>query len=171
MNAAIEAARAGDHGRGFAVVADEVRTLSERTRASTHQVHEIVEQIQDNMSTVVTTMEKSQTAMSDSVDKSKQTAEQLHEIQNTVVHIDEIAQQITGSISEQTSSINKTLETANGLIELNQDALTASKTHTVSSNDLVKLCEAIKTQLNNFIISEATWHTQKRAAPRFKAFY
>lgn len=80
LNAAIEAARAGEQGRGFAVVADEVRTLAARTSSSTTEIQKTIELIQKSTTSVVNTMSASQSAMQESITKSKLAETQLEEM-------------------------------------------------------------------------------------------
>ncbi len=168
LNAAIEAARAGEHGRGFAVVADEVRSLSERTRESTIEVQTIIEQMQQNTATVVGTMSQSQITMTDSMTKSKEAAEQLDEIQASVLCIDKVVDNIRVSIDGQTMSIEKTQNASGGLNELNLDSLDNSKIHTVSCDDLIALSHSLKQKLEKFIVNKSSWSVQKRTKSRLK---
>ncbi len=162
LNAAIEAARAGEHGRGFAVVAEEVRTLSERTRLSTVEVQEIIEQVQGNIETVVDTISQSKEAMNISVCKSNKTVEKLEDIHESVLKINAIGHQIRDSIAGQTALIETTRNSSNGLIELSQDALENSRMHTLSSEDLIKLNENLKHKLEQFVLRKENWNIEKR---------
>lgn len=166
LNAAIEAARAGEHGRGFAVVADEVRTLAERTRTSAIEVQGMVEQIQQNTKGVVSTMSGSQSALEESVSKSRQAVVQLNEIQQAVQLIDDVAGIIRESIVVQIGSIAKTRESSAGLADLNQDALENTRIHTVSSDDLVKLEGVLRGKLERFIVTDPPLDTAKRSKVR-----
>jgi methyl-accepting chemotaxis protein len=167
LNAAIEAARAGEHGRGFAVVADEVRTLAERTSTSTIEVQKTIEQIQKNTSSVVRTMSNSQAAMQNSISKSQQVEAQLNELHQSIQYITEAAENIRASIIQQTASIEKTRPSSDGLIELNANALAKSNIHAVSSDDLIKLCNILKQKLEKFVVSNLAWDEEKRDKPRY----
>ncbi|MEW8523762.1 MAG: methyl-accepting chemotaxis protein [Candidatus Thiodiazotropha endolucinida] len=103
LNAAIEAARAGEQGRGFAVVADEVRTLAKRTQDSTEEIQEMIESLQTGVRETVTVMETSQQQAAESVDHAGRAHEALEEITRVVDTISQMSSQIATAAEEQSA--------------------------------------------------------------------
>ncbi len=103
LNAAIEAARAGEHGRGFAVVADEVRTLASRTQDSTVEIQEMIERLQQGADSAVTVMDNGIETVGKSVKQATETGESLRSITEAVSNISDINAQIASAIEEQSA--------------------------------------------------------------------
>ncbi|WP_010438865.1 methyl-accepting chemotaxis protein [Vibrio cyclitrophicus] len=107
LNAAIEAARAGEQGRGFAVVADEVRVLSQRTHASTEEIKSTIDTLQETTKRAVILMEASSDLASNSVKDADEATHALEEINAAVVLISDMATQIATAAEEQTHVTNE----------------------------------------------------------------
>lgn len=103
LNAAIEAARAGEHGKGFAVVADEVRNLAETSEKSARNIRELVNEIQNNVKVVVADIENAGKAANEEVEKAKKTTEDLIKINEEV----ELVQKAVAEISQNAVDANK----------------------------------------------------------------
>ncbi|MDT8384467.1 MAG: methyl-accepting chemotaxis protein [Gammaproteobacteria bacterium] len=101
LNAAIEAARAGEQGRGFAVVADEVRTLASRTQKSTDEINQMIERLQQGSRQAVQTMEQSREQARAAVDQATLAGESLGTIAAAVARIDDMSAQIASAAEEQ----------------------------------------------------------------------
>jgi len=127
LNAAIEAARAGEQGRGFAVVADEVRTLASRTQQSTQDIQKMIENIQQGVTQAVISIEQGHNATHEGVALAKQTLTGLNDISLGTIRVLEIATK-TATASEQQSSVAN--EIKDGL-----DSLTQSSRANVSTSD------------------------------------
>jgi len=127
LNAAIEAARAGEQGRGFAVVADEVRTLASRTQQSTQNIQKTIEDIQQGVSQAVVSIEQGHRATHEGATLAKQTLDGLNEISQATGRVLDMATQ-TATASEQQSVVAN--EVRDGL-----DSLTQSSRSNVSTSD------------------------------------
>ena len=134
LNAAIEAARAGEQGRGFAVVADEVRTLAARTQQSTEEIQNMIERLQNGTRQAVEVMQSSREKASVGVEKAHQTNEALVSISNAIERIAEMSSQIATAAEEQsvaTEQINQSMvqisESADTTLQLSEEADNASR--------------------------------------------
>ena len=115
LNAAIEAARAGEHGRGFAVVADEVRGLAVRTRQATEEIHKVIGELRNVSASAVTAMQGSVERANRGVEATKASGEVLNSILNNVDVISSINEQIASATHEQSSTFSDVSDHINGI--------------------------------------------------------
>lgn len=115
LNAAIEAARAGEHGRGFAVVADEVRGLAVRTRQATEEIHKVINELRTVSASAVTAMQGSVERANRGVDATKASGEVLNTILSNVDAISSINEQIASATSEQSSTFADVMRHVNAI--------------------------------------------------------
>ncbi|MBL4583898.1 MAG: methyl-accepting chemotaxis protein [Pseudomonadales bacterium] len=107
LNAAIEAARAGEHGRGFAVVADEVRTLAQKTQESTTEIESMITRLQSGVDNAVSTMGASRSMAETTVEESNKVGAALNHIVSAVNQIMDMNQQIATAAEEQSNVANE----------------------------------------------------------------
>ncbi len=107
LNAAIEAARAGEQGRGFAVVADEVRSLAQRTQTSTTEIQTMVESLQSSAQTAVNVMEKSQSQSADCVELAIETGTAISQISESIASINDMNTDISEGSVEQSNVLSE----------------------------------------------------------------
>jgi len=150
LNAAIEAARAGEQGRGFAVVADEVRVLSQRTHSSTVKIREMIESLQKNSLEAVNSMNQSRELAASSVDDANNATEALERITISIQEISEMASQISNAASEQrtvTEEVSKNIQQANDISSLLSEE---SRNSSLLSEDLRQISHRLNQQVHLF---------------------
>ncbi|WP_370409078.1 MULTISPECIES: methyl-accepting chemotaxis protein [Pseudomonas] len=150
LNAAIEAARAGEAGRGFAVVADEVRGLAQRTQQSTEEIEELIGNLHSGTAQVVHLLDSSRDLSRDSVELSRRAGAALGQITETVSSIQGMNQQIATASEEQSSvaeEINRNVMTVRDIAD---QTTTASQQTAASSVELARLGGQLQTLVGRF---------------------
>ncbi len=150
LNAAIEAARAGEQGRGFAVVADEVRTLAQRTQESTMEIQHMIETLQSVSRETVSIMETGQSQAADSVSHAKQAGQSLQQITQAVQAITEMNTLINdeaGAQSAVTVEINQNMSSISAIASQSKDG--AERTNQ-KSQDLANLASKLQQLVSKF---------------------
>jgi methyl-accepting chemotaxis protein len=153
LNAAIEAARAGEQGRGFAVVADEVRALAERTTKATREISEMIKAIQSETKGAVSAMEEGVREVQQGTKEAARSGSALQEILDQINAVSSQVNQIATAAEEQTATISEITGNINQISDIVQRSAQGSQDSSLAAAQLASLSDDLSTLVTQFKLS------------------
>ncbi len=150
LNAAIEAARAGEQGRGFAVVADEVRSLASRTHESTQEIEEMIAQLQQEVGHAVEAMGRSSEQAQSGIEQSQQVGEALNRIADSIRTINTMNTQIASATNEQNSVADEINRSISTISETSNRTADEAQSVAASIRELTDMAEELSAAVSAF---------------------
>ena len=162
LNAAIEAARAGEQGRGFAVVADEVRRLAERTTKATKEIAAMIKKIQSETKGAVLSMEEGTRQVSEGIERADKAGASLRDIVEISQKVTDMISQIAAASEEQSSASEQISKNVEEINTVTNESAIGTRQIAHAAGDLSRLTDALRHLVENFTIAEDSGNKKTR---------
>ncbi|WP_162851732.1 methyl-accepting chemotaxis protein [Azoarcus indigens] len=153
LNAAIEAARAGEQGRGFAVVADEVRKLAEKTTHSTQEISAMVASIQSGTQQMSSRLSAAVTAVQDGLEEARSAGNMVHEIDADAQSVQRAIDDVSSALQEQSAAGRDIAARVENIVQMAEETSAAAHSMSGASSDMKSLAEMLHASVQRFTLS------------------